>query len=262
MSLRTLNTGLILLAWSLAGLAAADAAAQPPKPDGQPPPHENSAADDSSLDQRLLDSLDDDLLEGLDIAAPRSADPQQGTDTNDSARDLGSDLDRQLLEQLGEGEDIGEEPENPFVSIGRRMRTAEELIRRRITSERTQRLQDQIVADLERLIEQLNKQCQSGQRNSSGSPKPAGKPGGQSQAGSGENQGGNRPAKESTDRVGVASTDEAEMERMRQMLKRVWGHLPPKVREQMSSGTIEEFLPKYEQLIEDYFSRLAKEERE
>jgi hypothetical protein len=43
------------------------------------------------------------------------------------------------------------------------------------------------------------------------------------------------------------------------MLKRVWGHLPPRLREQLSSGMAEEFLPKYEKLIEEYYQRLVEE---
>jgi hypothetical protein len=44
------------------------------------------------------------------------------------------------------------------------------------------------------------------------------------------------------------------------MLKQIWGHLPPKIRDQMQSALIEDFLPKYERLIEEYYSRLAEEE--
>jgi hypothetical protein len=47
--------------------------------------------------------------------------------------------------------------------------------------------------------------------------------------------------------------------RLQILLRQVWGHLPPKIRDQMQSGLIEEFLPKYERLIEEYYSRLAEE---
>ena len=45
---------------------------------------------------------------------------------------------------------------------------------------------------------------------------------------------------------------------MNQMMKRVWGHLPARNREQMQSSISEEFLPKYERLIGQYYSRLAE----
>ena len=36
-----------------------------------------------------------------------------------------------------------------------------------------------------------------------------------------------------------------------------WGHLPPKVREQMRSAINEEFLPEYDELIRRYYEALA-----
>jgi hypothetical protein len=219
-----------------------------------------SAADPAkratSLDDLLLDDLDNDLLDGLDAIPPKT-DPRTIGGDEESA----SDLDRQLLRQLGEGEDLGEEASDPLVSIGRRMRAAEGLIGRRNTSERTQRLQKEIVADLDSLIEQLKKQCSSGQCAGGGPKKPSGKPGSSSKAGTGENQGNNRPAKESTTRIGRPGDSRAKLDQMKQMLNEVWGHLPPKVRDQLQSSAPEEFLPKYEKLIEEYYKRLAEERR-
>jgi len=209
-----------------------------------------------SLNDLLLDDLDNDLLDGLD-AIPSKTDPKTTGDDQQSR----SDLDRQLLRQLGEGEDLGEEASNPLVSISRRMRAAKGLIGQRNTSERTQRLQKEIVADLDVLIEQLKKQCSTGQCAGGGTKKPKGKPGSGSKAGTGENQGNNRPAKDSTTRMGRTRDSRAELDRMRQMLNAVWGHLPPKVRDQLQSSAPEEFLPKYEKLIEEYYKRLAEERR-
>jgi hypothetical protein len=172
-----------------------------------------------------------------------------------------SGLDRQLLDQLGQGEDLGSESSDPFLVIGRQMRTAEELIGRRDASATTQRIQQQIVTDLDQLIEQMNKQCAGGQSSSAGKPSPSpdkqGKPG--SKAGSGENRGGSKPARESETRVGQNDASDARLAQVMETLKQVWGHLPPRVREQMQSGMAEEFLPKYERLIEQYYQRLAEE---
>jgi hypothetical protein len=59
----------------------------------------------------------------------------------------------------------------------------------------------------------------------------------------------------------VGSSDElqARLARMRQTLDQIWGHLPARIRDQMQSGMAEEFLPQYEQLIEQYYQRLAEE---
>ena len=43
------------------------------------------------------------------------------------------------------------------------------------------------------------------------------------------------------------------------MMKDSWGHLPPRVREQMLQNTPEQFLPQYELMIEKYYQRLAEE---
>ena len=43
------------------------------------------------------------------------------------------------------------------------------------------------------------------------------------------------------------------------VLRRIWGHLPEKVRDDMQASFSEQFLPKYERLIEEYYKRLAEE---
>ncbi len=45
------------------------------------------------------------------------------------------------------------------------------------------------------------------------------------------------------------------------MLKEAWGQLPPHAREQMLQSPPEQFLPKYELLIEKYYKRLADQQQ-
>jgi hypothetical protein len=45
-------------------------------------------------------------------------------------------------------------------------------------------------------------------------------------------------------------------------MKQLWGELPEHAREQMLQLPDEEFPPKYESLIEDYFRRLSEEKQE
>ena len=66
----------------------------------------------------------------------------------------------------------------------------------------------------------------------------------------------------STQRVDKAETSEAKVTRRRALVKQAWGHLPERIREQMPNTASEEFLPKYEEVIEDYFQRMAEEGRE
>jgi hypothetical protein len=224
----------------------------------QAPPSRNAV--DSSLDALLLETLDAELLKGLDVDGNRGTPAQPAAPRPDLPSGDLPGADGRLLDQAGVGEDLGQETENPLLSIGRQMRVAEDLISQQVTArDRTQRVQRLIVEDLDRLIEQLQQQCSRAQcQGGTSSPKPEETAGGKSQAGSGENRGANQPVRDSTDRLGTAQADDAELARLQQMLKRVWGHLPTKVREQMQSGAIEEFLPKYEKLIEAYYSRLAE----
>jgi len=236
----------LLLALVCPGRSEAPAAAaEAPRP----------AADRPSTDEMLQDSLDNELLQGLDIPARPEAAPSPAPKPADTA----SDLDQQLLDQLGAGEDLGQSSPDPLVTIGRRMRLAESLISRQVTSQKTQRVQQQVIEDLERLIEEMKKQCQGGQGNSKSTAKSGAKPGSKGRAGNGENAGASQPAKESAERTEGKASDREELARLQRMLKQVWGHLPAKIRDQMQSGAIEEFLRKYERLIEEYYSRLAEE---
>ena len=46
------------------------------------------------------------------------------------------------------------------------------------------------------------------------------------------------------------------------MVKALWGHLPERSREQMLQSFSDEFLPKYELEIEQYYRRLSEEQGE
>ena len=75
----------------------------------------------------------------------------------------------------------------------------------------------------------------------------------------GQQKPSNKPATDSTERLGqenAASSDAAALEAL---VKQVWGHLPDRARQEMQNATVEDFLPKYQQAIEDYYRRLAEE---
>ncbi len=197
------------------------------------------------LDEQLLDDLDDELFEGeLFQGLDGQASTKQGKKNG-----VLSQTDRKLLDQLGEGEDVGEE--DPLTKIAKRMRAVEQRIGSRDTSETTQQIQQKIIADLAVLIELQKKKCaecaksgtqQTGQAKPAAGKKP-----------------GDKPSRDSTNRVGQSDQEKVRADELRDMLKKVWGHLPPRLRQQIQSGSIEEFLPKYEKLIERYYERLAEE---
>ena len=50
-------------------------------------------------------------------------------------------------------------------------------------------------------------------------------------------------------------------DRQRQILKEIWGHLPPALREKMLNVYSEKYLPRYEDVVRDYFEALAEQGR-
>jgi hypothetical protein len=46
---------------------------------------------------------------------------------------------------------------------------------------------------------------------------------------------------------------------MKNLIKDLWGELPPNVREQMMQNPTEQFVPQYESMIEEYYRRLSEE---
>jgi hypothetical protein len=162
-----------------------------------------------------------------------------------------------------EGEDLGQPPadDNPLASIGQQMRQVKHRIDGGDTASETQFMQKQIVSDLDKLLEQLNKKCQGGQcKNPSANPSPkpgAGKPKGGSQPG----QKSNRPGAQGSEEGVRKAEDVAETAAdPKAAAREAWGHLPERLREQVQAAAFERFLPQYEEVIEAYYERLAEEQ--
>jgi hypothetical protein len=125
-------------------------------------------------------------------------------------------------------------------------------------------VQHQIISDLDKLIADLSKQCQccNGQcqgEQSNKPPKPGEnpKPGKPGAAGSGRTA-----ARDSTDRLDRSTAKPVDKGEVNEMVKNLWGHLPERSREQMLQSFSDEFLPKYELEIEQYYRRLSEEQEE
>ncbi len=188
-------------------------------------------------------------------------------------------LDAELLEGIApveapatiDGEDLGA-PENPLERLAGRMRDAEISLRSARLGPPTQKLQQEIIADLDQLIADQEKKCQGGgQPKPNGSSKQGGqKPGGAKPGGpqpGAPKEGNQQPGQSPTPTGQQAAADSQDGSRSgneaktkfadpQDLLKQVWGHLPARMRDQMRQNTSERFLPKYEQEISDYFERL------
>jgi hypothetical protein len=123
-------------------------------------------------------------------------------------------------------------------------------------------VQQTILSDLDKLIADLSKQCQScngqcpgGQCNKPPKPGQNPKPGKPGAA-------GRTAARDSTDRLDASTAKPVDKGEVDEMVKALWGHLPERSREQMLQSFSDEFLPKYELEIEQYYRRLSEEQGE
>ncbi|HEX5444135.1 MAG TPA: hypothetical protein VFW87_09920, partial [Pirellulales bacterium] len=176
------------------------------------------------------------------------------------AAGAGDDLDDALLKGLEEGEDISlggaKSADSPLARLNERMREVQRRMAHEQSGEKTQRLEREIADELAKLIEQIKRQARQSARSnasSSGSSRSQAQ-----QPGAGARpaeQAADQPARDSSDRLRKDKTAEVDAE-YQDLLKDIWGHLPPHLRQQMEQSANEEFLPKYELEISDYFRAL------
>jgi hypothetical protein len=239
----------------------------------------------SSLDDELLKGLGPDPLEDVRPAKPEGTKPEgakpQAKKTSaepQRSKAAGSEaLDDELLKGLGDepasrtGSSPDKDSDHPLLDLNRKMRESEQLMRATNGGEETQDLQKEIVRRLEKLIDELEQQQQQQQSSSASRQKPSqqesadNRPQSQPQSkssGHAQAKPAQQPARDSSGRTVKRETAKPDMAQMREMLKDIWGELPPRLRQQMMQSSIEKFIPKYELLIEEYFKALAEKQRD
>jgi hypothetical protein len=219
-----------------------------------------------SLDEDLLkdlgrnpvDEIDRDLLrDGVPPARDGSPQEKANTAMPPAGRDPFED---RLKRELGPAAVSGDE--NPLVSIARRMHEVENRIGQNDAGPSTQSMQQGIVTDLERLIQQARQAGQQQQAeqtspSQASSRTPAAPPPSPPQA-TGQKP-TDKPATASTQRQGTGNDKQSALTNMLEAVdKKVWGSLPPRQREQLLQLRGEEFLPQYQPLIEEYYRRLSE----
>lgn len=216
------------------------------------------AGGSESLGNQLLD----DLTPSARPKSPAQPDPNSDSKSEARLRDAASRYDDL-------GEDIGL-PSGPLslVRIRQGMQRAETLLGEQSASRsavplgQAARVQEQVVDQLDQLIAELSKQCQGG-NCPPGDQSPSS--GQQSQANSTNSQGaaaqGPTAARDSTARLNNAVGNSADKADFEELAKQLWGHLPQRTREQMMQSFSEEFLPKYEREIEEYYRQLSEEQK-
>jgi len=221
--------------------------------------------------------LNDELLKGLggdplDEQAP-PVDPGKVIEPNTAkptgkptSKRIGDPLDDELLKGLDDVESAPAEGDDsdPFVRVNRQMRKVESLIAQRKFDPGTRQLQQKIVHDLEELIKNMQQQKSSSPSSESKSQQQTAsrdkvkQPGGEK--GKSGAQDSDQPAKESSEQLRQRKAQQAALDQMQDLLgKGVWGQLPQKARDQMLQSSSDQFLPKYQLLIEEYFKAIANQ---
>lgn len=252
-----------------AGLALPLRAAEPEPPASRP--QQQESADEDARDseappetplakERKPSDLDDALLEKLTGSRNTAIPPAPTTPApTESATPEGEPVDpleraiqsmRNVSERIGEKQDTGQE---------------------------TREIQAQIVRDLAKLIKQAQQQQQNSanaqqqlqrrkQNQLQREEKPSQDRNQPQQQTQNPPQGGdsgqrNKDASQSTERTDEAEKMNAELQQREFLVKDVWGHLPPAIREQMLTIYRDKTLPKYEDLVREYFRALAESSR-
>ncbi len=198
-------------------------------------------AQDEAGDEELP-TLDE--LLGIEGAAGGEADAPRLPDERDEAE----------LEELLSGREIASEFRQAVDLMGR---SAERLTGPRDTGSRTQRMQEDALRKLDKLISDAERRAQqSSSTPSSSSPQqqPQNQPRqqGEQQAANGDNRNENTPpdVREGTLRPEEAANLAA------------WGSLPARVRDALVQGSSDRFSAAYRKLTEAYYRMLAEEPRQ
>lgn len=217
---------------------------------------------DPTPERSPIDEVKKPVVDGKEGDTPKPsrlpvADAERPADHPREERERGNEQATPSINLADEGEDIGQTPksEDPLARVLLKMRSSRDRLKNRDSSSATQSIQQQIVRELEAMLS--SSPTSSGESSASEDQTP--KEGTTSQEGPGDGMPSTGPTQESDDRVDPATASQAQLAEVKSQLRRAWGHLPEKVREKMLSSMSEEFLPKYEKLIEAYYKRLAEE---
>ena len=216
-------------------------------------------------------SVEPDLTEGLlDLVneASKASSPTPTPGKKAESQLVPSDVGLQ-------GEDLGERSSSPLQSVRQSMLIAAGLIQRGATGTDTQRLQTDIVQRLDELIEQLEKtprnqepppsekdKQQREQTSQMEQDQSSTRQSRQNRPSTSESQEQTQNASDNQQQPGVQGrqiNSEVGISDPKALQEDVWGHLPERLRTQMQSKMVEQFLPSYREQIEAYFRALLED---
>ena len=189
-----------------------------------------------------------------DFSSPSSAAEPSGQSTNDRNR-VGSDL--------GEPSSGSSGPDSFFRELSELMRTAQRQLRAGNSTVDTQQIQQRVVEQLDQLIaaqenqQQQPSSAEQGRRSATESEETSE---GEASAVEGEEPGGEATGAEGNSGEQATAGRDRASSRPGRSDDDVWGHLPERMRQQLQNAAGERFLPKYEDLIEAFYRRLAEDD--
>jgi hypothetical protein len=206
---------------------------------------------------------------------PEPAPPKKVEKKAEPARKPSGEKDEPVPEEGPE-----EKAEEILGRLTKNLRMAEDRLDHKDTSDATQQLQRDILSDLDALIsqsgrrqpqpqEQQQQDSQQGSRpQRSGSKRQQGQP----RAGGQRSQRSQTTARKSAPTPGQAAQRQAgaprpadrraeELNKIADLYKDVWGHLPETMRQEMDQYAREQFMAKYQDLLKQYYSTIAEKGR-
>ncbi len=171
------------------------------------------------------------------------------------------------------GEDLEAKIKEIKGRISRNLQQSEDRLARKDASDGTQLLQKDIVSDLDRLMELMRRQQQQQQQQSSRSS--AGQKGRRqsarnqgrrqnqrtSAASAGQQQNQSRGQQRSSSTPAGGGNSRGGMSKIADLYKDIWGHLPETMRQEMDEYAREQFMPKYSDLLKQYYATIAEKGR-
>jgi len=165
--------------------------------------------------------------------------------------------------RLGERLASGSPPASAMGAAAQQMNAASTLLDDRQTGLATQQAQQNAIGQLEALLKAIKAAKSTASTAGKSQPETSHAPGGAARPK--PNAPGNQTAaaqpgtSASRQPAGDGKGSKTAREEARATMKRLWGGLPERARQQMLQLPVEEFPPKYEEQIEQYFRRLAEE---
>lgn len=156
----------------------------------------------------------------------------------------------------------------PVESIIEEMKRAGKLIENQQTGQQTQKIQNKVVENIQKLIREIESipkvsLQQSNQKENQQQKKKQKTQ--QQKSGMGQKnvpQTTQGPARQSSDRKEKGLVTSGNLTNTNGYIKDAWGHLPPAVRQQLLNVYTEKFLPKYEEQVRRYYEALAEKKKQ